>query len=77
MTKEEQLLNKGYQFATYAESYIKKSKYDNFIEQFINLKNSEFCISVNKVIRNQDDINNLQIAFNDVKQDYNEVMNND
>ncbi|MBO8427948.1 MAG: hypothetical protein IAC58_05355 [Firmicutes bacterium] len=77
MTKEEQLLNKGYQFATYAESYIKKNKYDNFIEQFINLKNSEFCISINKAIRNQDDINNLQIAFNDVKQDYNEVMNND
>ena len=35
MTKEEQLLNKGYQFATYAESYIKKNKYDNFNDNFM------------------------------------------
>lgn len=40
----------------------------------INLTTSSFEVYNNKVIREQKDIDSLQIAFNNVKRDFEEVM---
>lgn len=80
MTKREYLTSIGYS----AENYS-PTKFTKLVDGFdscsavIDLDFNEFCIDIwdEEVFETQKDIDNLQIAFNNVKRDYEEMQKYD
>ena len=72
MTKKEFLKSRGY--VEYGGSFGKTFK---GVYGVINLTTSSFEIYNYKVIREQKDIDYLQIVFNNVKRDFEEVIKHD
>ena len=79
MTKQEYLESKGYIYNSEEHCYKKVSSFENdgnikyLVIGFIDLKYSVFYLYPDS-IDNQEDIDNLQIAFNNLKQDFEECM---
>lgn len=61
----------------YVEDGILFGKTFKGVYAVINLTTSSFEVHNYKVIREQKDIDNLQIAFNNVKRDFEEVIKHD
>lgn len=84
MTKREFLESIGYEYCSYSECYEKNSEYfekdivignyEFLLYQVIEIENNKFLVSVQHCIRSQKDIDNLQIAFNNVKRDFKEMQ---
>lgn len=75
MTKREYLEGKGYHETLFIDSYFKEIKFNNskfvirvFVERF-----KTFHLQFH-YITTQKDMDNLQIAFNNVKRDFEEMM---
>lgn len=87
MTKREYLKSIGYEYCSYSERYVKNSEYfekgivignyEFLFNQVIDIENNKFLVSVRDGIRSQKDIDNLQIAFNNVKRDFTEMKKYD
>lgn len=69
MTKKEFLKSRGY-----VEDGALFGKTFKGVYGVINLTTSSFEVYNYKIIREQKDIDNLQIAFNNVKRDFEEMM---
>lgn len=84
MTKREYLESIGYEYRSYSECYEKNSEYfekgivignyEFLLYQVIEIENNKFLVSLRHCIRSQKDIDNLQIAFNNVKRDFEEMQ---
>lgn len=77
MTKREYLESLGYEYREYSECYEKTKmlgNYENLLQQVINIENDYFLVSVQHSIHTQKDIDFLQIAFNNVKRDFEEMQ---
>ena len=72
MTKKEFLVSRGY-----IEDGTLFGKTYNNVYATIDLTTSSFEVYNYKVIREQKDIDNLQIAFNNVKRDFEEMIKHD
>lgn len=70
MTKKEFLVSRGY----IEDGTLFGKIFVNNVYAIIDLTTSSFEVYNYKVIREQKDIDNLQIAFNNVKRDFEEVM---
>ena len=87
MTKREFLESIGYEYCSYSECYEKNSEYfekdivignyEFLLYQVIEIENNKFLVSARHCIRSQKDIDNLQIAFNNVKRDFEEMQKYD
>ena len=87
MTKREFLESIGYEYRSYSECYEKNSEYfekdivignyEFLLYQVIEIENNKFLVSVRDCIRSQKDIDNLQIAFNNVRRDFEEMQKYD
>ena len=80
MTKAEYLKSIGYEYCSYSECYEKEiviGNYEFLLYQVVEIENNKFLISVRHCIRSQKDIDNLQIAFNNVKRDFEEMQKYD
>ena len=77
MTKKEFLKKEFLRSRDYVEDGILFGKTFKGVYAVINLTKSSFEVHNYKVIREQKDIDNLQIAFNNVKRDFEEVMKHD
>lgn len=72
MTKREYLESIGY------DNFFGSAYHKNYMNCYMTINLSEdretcLYVLVREVIKNQQDIDNLQIAFNNVKQDYEEM----
>lgn len=80
MTKQEYLKSKGYIYNSEEHCYKKTYSFENdgnikyLVIGYIDLKYSVFYLYPDS-IDNQEDIDNLQIAFNNLKRDFEEVQN--
>ena len=79
MTKREYLESIGYKHIDYVEFYFEKiyKKFDGcFIVMSIDLDRNKYFIVItsDRVIENQRQIDDLQIAFNNVRRDFEEMQ---
>lgn len=78
MTKQEYLESIGYEvFVKESGDLILWTKKSGKFEKAIVLferENDYYCLKVNDTIETQKDIDNLQIAFNNVKRDFEEMQ---
>lgn len=87
MTKAEYLKSIGYEYRSYSEcceknrEYFEKEivigYYEFLLYQIIEIENNKFLVSMQHSIHSQKDIDNLQIAFNNVKRDFEEMQKYD
>lgn len=77
MTKAEYLESIGYEYHPYSESFEKDIVIRNYkilLSQVIEIENNKFLVSTHSCIRSQKDVDKLQIAFNNVKRDFEEMQ---
>ena len=81
MTKAEYLESIGYEYHPYSESFEKDIVIRNYkilLSQVIEIENNKFLVSMHFCcIRSQKDVDKLQIAFNNVKRDFEEMQKYD
>lgn len=82
MTKREYLISIGYEHSDYVEFYFEKiyKEFDGrFMVMCIDLDRNKYFIVIpsGRAIENQKEIDDLQIAFNNVKRDFEEMQRYD
>ena len=82
MTKREYLISIGYEHSDYVEFYFEKTykEFDGrFMSMCIDLDRNKYFVVIpsGRAIENQRQIDDLQIAFNNVKRDFEEMQKYD
>ena len=82
MTKREYLISIGYEHSDYVEFYFEKTykEFDGrFMSMCIDLDRNKYFVVIpsGRAIENQRQIDDLQIAFNNVKRDFEEMKKYD
>lgn len=81
MTKREYLISIGYEvFTEESGDFILRTKKSGKFEQAIVLfekENDYYCVKVNDTIETQREIDDLQIAFNNLRRDFDETQKYD
>ena len=76
MTKREYLINKGYKNVLYTDYRLnyKKCGLIIYLKDIFHVIKKERFVLHPKIVETQQDIDDIQIAFNRVKSDFEEVM---